>query len=71
MQTLTVNLPQSIRAQLQIFQRDQNIENAEAAVVEALERYFQTWTPTKKIGPLPAMYDAEDGPCEVIDSFRE
>ncbi len=71
MQTLTINLPQPLRAQIQTFQKDQDIEQAEAAVVKALESYFQTWTPTKEIDPLPAMYDAEDGPCEVIDSFRE
>lgn len=71
MQTLTINLPQSLRAQIQIFQSDQDIETAETAIVEILESYFQTWKPAKKIDPLPAMYDAEDGPCEVIDSFRE
>ncbi len=71
MQTLTINLPQPLRAQIQTFQKDQDIERTEAAIVKALESYFQTWTPTQKIDPLPAMYDAEDGPCEVINSFRE
>ncbi len=71
MQTLTLNLPQSLRAQIQTFQCDQEIDKTEAAIIKALESYFQTWTPTKRTDPLPAMYDAEDGPCEVIDSFRE
>ena len=71
MQTLTINLPQPLRAQLQAFQTDEDIEQTDAAIIKALERYFQTWNPTKKIDPLPAMYDAEDGPCEVINSFRE
>jgi hypothetical protein len=71
MQTLTLNLPQSLRAQIQTFQRDQEIDQPEVAIIKALESYFQTWTPTKRTDPLPAMYDAEDGPCEVIDSFRE
>ena len=71
MQTLTINLPQSLRAQLQTFQNDQDIDYPEAAVVKVLESYFQTWEPTKEIDPLPAMYDVEDGPCEVINSFRE
>lgn len=71
MQTITINLPQSLRAQLQTFQSDQNIDHPEAAVVQALESYFQTWEPAKKTDPLPAMYDVEDGPCEVTDSFRE
>ncbi len=71
MQTLTINLPQTLRAQIQAFQTDQDLGQTEAAIVKALECYFQTWTPTKKTDPLPAMYDAEDGPCEVIESFRE
>lgn len=71
MQTLTINLPQSLRAQLQRFQSDQDIEKTEAAIIKALESYFQTWTPAQKTDPLPAMYDVEDGPCEVISSFRE
>ncbi|MBE9061831.1 hypothetical protein [cf. Phormidesmis sp. LEGE 11477] len=71
MQTITLNLPQSLRAQLQIFQSDRGIEQPESAIVKALENYFQTWTPTQKKDPLPTMYDAEDGPCEVINSFRE
>ena len=71
MQTLSVNVPQSLRAQLQAYQNDQDIEQPEAAMVAALEAYFQNWKPTKKAPPLPAMYDAEDGPCEVIASFKE
>ena len=71
MQTLTVNMPQALRAKLQTYQNDQNIEQAEAALIAALEDYFQDWTPTKKTPPLPAMYDAEDGPCEVVRSFLE
>lgn len=71
MQTITINLPQSLRAQLQTFQSDQNIEQPETAIVKALENYFHSWSPAQKIDPLPAMYDAEDGPCEVINSFRE
>lgn len=71
MQTLTVNVPQVLRAQLQAYQNDQNIEQPEAAMISALEAYFQNWTPTKKAPPLPAMYDAEDGPCEVVRSFLE
>ncbi|MGB3572700.1 MAG: hypothetical protein WA783_06905 [Phormidesmis sp.] len=71
MQTLTVNVPQSLRTQLQTYQQDQAIEQPEAAMIAALEAYFQTWTPTHKAPPLPAMYDAEDGPCEVISSFIE
>ncbi len=71
MQTITVNVPQSLRAQLQTYQNDQKIEQPEAAIVAALEAYLRTWTPTQKTHPLPAMYDAEDGPCEVISSFTE
>ncbi len=71
MQTLSVNVPQSLRVQLQTYQQDQSIEQPEAAMVAALEAYFQTWVPTQKAPPLPAMYDAEDGPCEVIRSFAE
>ncbi len=71
MQTLNVNMPQLLRAKLQAYQNDQDIEQPEAAIVAALEAYFQGWTPTKRVHPLPAMYDVEDGPCEVIASFRE
>jgi len=63
-------MPQALRAQLQAFQNDTEIEQPEAAIVAVLETYFENWTPTKKAPPLPAMYDAEDGPCEVIASFK-
>lgn len=69
MQTLQVNMPQTLRAQLQAFQNDAEIAQPEVAIIAALEAYFENWTPTKKAPPLPAMYDAEDGPCEVIASF--
>ncbi|MEL6353293.1 MAG: hypothetical protein AAFR58_16315 [Cyanobacteria bacterium J06627_28] len=69
MQTLTVNMPQTLRIKLQAYQNDNDLELPEAAVVKALEAYFDTWEPTQKATPLPAMYDAEDGPCEVISSF--
>lgn len=71
MQTLTINVPQALRAKLQAYQNDSGITDPTAAMVAALEDYFQTWTPTQKGDPLPAMYDAEDGPCEVIRSFIE
>lgn len=71
MQTLNVNMPQTLRAKLQAYQNDKGIQDPAAAVVAALEDYLQTWTPTQKNDPLPAMYDAEDGPCEVIHSFKE
>ncbi|MGD1899178.1 MAG: hypothetical protein ACFB16_19775 [Phormidesmis sp.] len=71
MQTLHLNLPQTLRIRLQAYQNDQNIKQPEAAVVAALEAYLESWTPAKKAPPLPAMYDAEDGPCEVVSSFLE
>lgn len=71
MQTLNVNMPQALRVQLQAYQNDSGIEDPAAAMVAALEAYFQTWIPTTKNDPLPAMYDAEDGPCEVIAAFKE
>lgn len=71
MQTLTIHLPQTLRAKLQTYQNDQGIEEPEPALIAALEAYFQDWTPTKKAHPLPAMYDAEDGPCEVVRSFLD
>ncbi|MFK8184604.1 MAG: hypothetical protein AB8B99_14630 [Phormidesmis sp.] len=71
MQTLNVTVPQALRAQLQAYQNDSGIEDPAAAMVAVLETYFQTWTPTQNSDPLPAMYDAEDGPCEVIAAFRE
>lgn len=69
MQTLNVNLPQPLRAKLQMYQNDQGIAAPEAAMVAILEAYLQNWTPRQKKDPLPAMYDAEDGPCEVISDF--
>ena len=69
MQTLNVTLPQPLRSQLQRFQNEQGIELPEKAVVAVLAAYFETWQPAET-DSLPAMYDAEDGPCEVIDSFR-
>ena len=71
MQSLTMNMPQALRVQLQTYQNDQGISDPSAAIVAALEDYFRSWTPTQQNDPLPAMYDAEDGPCEVIASFRE
>ncbi|MEL6553138.1 MAG: hypothetical protein AAFQ63_06730 [Cyanobacteria bacterium J06621_11] len=71
MKTFTINMPQTLRARLQTYQNDQKIEQPEVALLAALEAYFQDWTPTKKAPPLPAMYDAEDGPCEVVRSFIE
>lgn len=67
MQTVTVHLPQTLRAKLQLFQNEQDIAQTELAVIAALEAYFESWVPAGS--PLPAMYDGEDGPCEVIDSF--
>lgn len=70
MQTLKVTIPQALRAQIQRYQNEQGIELPERAVIAALEAYFTDWKPAKAEA-LPAMYDAENGPCEVIDSFRE
>ncbi|MEL6490753.1 MAG: hypothetical protein ABG776_21580 [Cyanobacteria bacterium J06555_13] len=69
-QTIKVNVPQALRAKLQAYQNDQDIAEPEKAMIAALEDYFQSWVPTKKAPLLPAMYDAEDGPCEVIESFK-
>lgn len=71
MQTLNVNMPQSLRVQLQAYQNDSDIKDPAVAIVAVLEAYFQTWTPTKESAPLPAMYDVEEGPCEVMRSFAE
>lgn len=71
MQTLTVNMPQALRVQLQAYQNDSGLEDPAAAMISALEDYFQTWTPAKKSDPLPTMYSAEEGPCEVISSFLD
>lgn len=69
MQTLNVTLPQTLRIQIQRFQNERGIEAPEEAIVAALASFFETWKPAET-DPLPAMYDAEEGPCEVIDSFR-
>lgn len=69
MQTLTVTIPQALRIQIQRFQNEGNIADPEDAIVAALEAYFKTWK-SAKANALPAMYDAEEGPCEVIESFR-
>ena len=69
MQTLNVTIPQPLRIQLQRFQNEHGIELPEKAVVAALTAYFENWQPAE-MDSLPPMYDAEDGPCEVIDSFR-
>ena len=71
MQTLTINMPQTLRVHLQAYQNDNDIETPDKALISALEDYFQTWQPTKTSDALPTMYDAEDGPCEVIDSFLD
>lgn len=71
MQTLTVNMPQPLRAQLQDYQNEQGIAQPADAIIAALQAYFETWSPATSPGPLPAMYDAEEGPCEVISSFLE
>ena len=70
MQTLNVTLPQPLRIQIQRFQNERGIKAPEEAIVAALSSYFETWKPAET-SALPAMYDAEDGPCEVIDSFRQ
>jgi len=70
MQTLTINMPQALRVKLQEYQNEHGIEQSEAAVVAVLQDYFQSWSATTP-PDLPTMYDAEDGPCEVIASFLE
>ena len=70
MQTLTMNMPQALRVKLQEYQNEHGIGQSEAAVVAVLQDYFQSWSATTP-PDLPVMYDAEDGPCEVIDSFLE
>ena len=69
MQTLNVTIPQALRIQIQRFQNESNIAAPEDAIVAALEAYFKIWK-SAEANTLPAMYDAEDGPCEVIESFR-
>lgn len=71
MQTLTLNLPQALRAQLQDYQNDQGVAQPADAIIAVLQTYFETWEPATPPAHLPAMYDAEDGPCEVISSFLE
>lgn len=71
MQTLTVDMPQPLRAQLQEYQNEQGIAQPADAIIAALQTYFATWAPASPQAPLPAMYDAEEGPCEVIASFLE
>lgn len=71
MQTLTINMPQTLRVQLQAYQNDNDIAAPDKALISALEAYFQTWQPTKTSDALPTMYDAEDGPCEVMSSFAD
>ena len=73
MQTLNVTVPQPLRVLLQHYQNQHGIDLPEAAILRILNDHLQTWqlqneaqTPT-----LPAMYDAEDGPCEVIESFNQ
>lgn len=69
MQTLNVTIPQALRIQIQRFQNERGIQAPEKAIVAALSSYFETWKPAETEA-LPAMYDAEDGPCEVIESFQ-
>ena len=71
MQTLTVNMPQALRARLQEYQNEQGIAQPAEAIVAVLQAYFESWEPATPPDPLPAMYDAEEGPCEVIPSFLE
>lgn len=70
MQTLTLNMPQSLRVRLQEYQNEQGIQQADKAVIAILQAYFESYSPAEQ-PKLPAMYDAEDGPCEVIASFIE
>lgn len=63
-------MPQALRVRLQEYQNEHGIEQSEAAVVAALQDYFKSWSATTA-SELPTMYDAEDGPCEVINSFLE
>ncbi|MGB7086621.1 MAG: hypothetical protein WBD47_13780 [Phormidesmis sp.] len=71
MQSLTVDMPQTLRAKLQEYQNEQDIDQPTEAILAILEAYLQTWSPAKAPATLPAMYDAEDGPCEVLTSFLE
>lgn len=70
MQSITVNFPQNLRLRLQRYQNEYEIVVPEKAILAALEAYFDIWKPTDTES-LPPMYDAEDGPCEVLDSFKE
>ncbi|NJM98328.1 MAG: hypothetical protein HC800_15245 [Phormidesmis sp. RL_2_1] len=69
MQTLTINMPQALRAQLQVYQNGHNMADPAAAIVAIVDAYLQLWSSTATAQSLPAMYDAEDGPCEVLPSF--
>ena len=70
MQTLTLNMPQSLRVRLQEYQNEQGIQQPDKAVVAVLQAYLESYSSVEQ-PKLPAMYDAEDGPCEVISSFME
>ena len=70
MQSLIVNMPQALRVKLQEYQNEHGIAQSEAAIVAVLQDYFQSWSAATS-AKLPEMYDAEDGPCEVISSFLE
>lgn len=70
MQTLTLDMPQDLRVRLQEYQNEQGIQQPNEAVIAILQAYFATWSPMDA-PKLPSMYDAEDGPCEVIASFLE
>lgn len=70
MQTLKVDMPQALRVRLQEYQNEHDIHASDEAVVAVLQAYFKTWSPATT-PELPTMYDAEDGPCEVIPSFLE
>jgi hypothetical protein len=70
MQTLTLNMPQALRIRLQEYQNEQGIQQPDQAIIAILQAYFES-LPAAQQPKLPAMYDAEDGPCEVITSFLE
>jgi hypothetical protein len=70
MQTICLNLPQTLRIRLQEYQNAQGIEQPDTAIVAILQAYLDS-LPAAEHPKLPAMYDAEDGPCEVIPSFLE
>jgi hypothetical protein len=70
MQTLTLDMPQDLRIRLQEYQNEQGIQQPNEAVIAILQVYFASNLPMDA-PQLPRMYDAEDGPCEVITSFLE